>query len=81
MSKQDKFIDRLRNSPKNVRFQDIDILLRGLGFEKRVRGSHHIYSLDQFRITVPFRKPFVKPVYVKLLLEVLEQVERGQLDE
>lgn len=81
MSKRDKQIDKLRRNPKNIRFQDIDTLLLGLGFRRRQRGSHHVYSLGRYRITVPHRKPFIKPVYVKLLLEILEELEQERPDD
>ena len=75
MSKQEKLLQRLRQNPKNVRFDDLDTLLLGLGFEKRQRGSHVTYVLKEYgRITIPIRKPFMLPVYVKEVLELLEEV-------
>jgi predicted RNA binding protein YcfA (HicA-like mRNA interferase family) len=75
MSKQEKLLQRLRQNPKNVRFDDIDTLLSGLGFEKRQSGSHVTYvSTEYGRITIPFRKPFILPVYVKEVLKLLEEV-------
>ncbi len=81
MSKRDKLIERMRRNPQNVRFHDINSLLIGLGFVRRQRGSHHVYSLGPHRITVPYRKPFIKPVYVKLLLEVLAQIEEDDFED
>lgn len=75
MSRQEKLLQRLRQNPKNVRFDEIDALLLGLGFEKRQRGSHVTYVLPgQGRITIPVRKPFILPVYVKEVLTLLEEV-------
>ena len=33
-------------SDANIRFDDICALLRTLGFQERVKGSHHIFSAD-----------------------------------
>jgi predicted RNA binding protein YcfA (HicA-like mRNA interferase family) len=78
MSKQEKRLQRIRQNPKNVRFDDMDALLLSLGFEKRQRGSHATYVLrGQGRITIPFRKPFVLPVYVKEVLKLLDEMEIG----
>ena len=41
----DKVLERVlsRTSDANIRFDDLCLLLRNLGFEMRVRGSHHIF--------------------------------------
>ncbi len=77
MSKQDKLIQKLRQNPKNVRFEEIDTLLGGLGFEKRQRGtSHAVYTISGQRpLTIPFRTPFILPVYVKQVLQVLDELD------
>jgi len=33
-------------SDANIRFDDLRTLLAALGFEERVRGSHHIFTLE-----------------------------------
>ena len=40
-----KTLDRLLRgqSDANVEFADLTVLLQALGFEERVRGSHHIF--------------------------------------
>ena len=77
MVRQEKLLEKIRQNPKNVRFQDIDKLLLSFGFEKRQRGSHATYVLQgQGRITVPFRKPFILPVYVKEVLKLLDELDR-----
>ena len=32
------------NADSNIRFNDLCALLRRLGFDERIRGSHHIFS-------------------------------------
>lgn len=79
MGKKEKLLHKIRQNPKAVRFKDIDTLLLSLDFEKRQRGSHATYVIKgQGRITIPFRKPFILPVYVKELLTLLD--EMGLLD-
>ncbi|RIK37463.1 MAG: toxin HicA [Chloroflexi bacterium] len=76
MAKRDKLLERLRRNPHNVRFEEVDTILLGLGFSKRQTGtSHAVYTLGARRITVPFRKPFIKAVYVKQLLALLDEIE------
>ena len=75
MTKREKQLQHLRDNPKNVRFEEIDVLLLSLGFTKRHRGtSHVVYTLGFHRITVPYRKPFIKSIYVKMVLEVLDEL-------
>ena len=33
-------------SDANIRFSDLRTLLTSLGFEERVKGSHHLYTLE-----------------------------------
>lgn len=75
MSKRNKQIERWRQNPKNVRFEKLDFLLRALGFESRQKGSHLTYTNGTHRITVPIDKPFIKPVYIKLVLQIIDELE------
>lgn len=81
MSKFEKALQRLRENPKHVRFQEIERILEQLGFEKRQEGtSHAVFRIPGHEpLTVPKRKPFVKPYYVKQLLKRL--AEMGLLDD
>jgi len=76
MSKKEKALLRLRQNPKNIRFDDIVTILLGLGFKKQQDSSSHArFTLGKYIIDVPRRKPFVKEVYVKLLLRILDEIE------
>ncbi len=48
MTKFDKTLEKVLRgvSDANVEFDDLRQLLDGLGFQERIRGSHHIYSKD-----------------------------------
>lgn len=45
MTRHDRLIDQVLSgaSDANIRFTDLCALLESLGFEYRIRGSHHIY--------------------------------------
>lgn len=75
MGQKNKALEKFRQNPKNVRFDEIDHLLITLGFQKRHKGSHATYVLKTYRITIPFRKPYVLPIYVKNLLVLLDDLE------
>ncbi|MEP6517924.1 type II toxin-antitoxin system HicA family toxin [Microcoleus vaginatus] len=48
MSQPDKLLAKilLGNSDANIPFAQLCQLLRRLGFEERIRGSHHIFAKD-----------------------------------
>ena len=45
MSKDDKLLFQILRgrSDANINFEDLRNLLRSLGFEERIRGSHHMF--------------------------------------
>lgn len=74
MARKEKLLERLRNNPTNVRFEDLDKLLRWYGFESRSprRGSHYFYKRKGCRpISIP-RDRRVKSVYVRRALALIE---------
>jgi len=76
MSKIDKLLQRTRNNPKNVRFEDIESLLNGLGFKIRSRGSHYTFRKDRNIIMVvkPHgSKKFAAMADVKKILAYLKE--------
>ena len=46
MGKLEKILDQILRggSDQNVGFDDLTFLLESLGFEKRIKGSHHVFS-------------------------------------
>lgn len=75
MSKKDKALDRIRNNPKNVRFEDLQKILENLGFELRHRsGSHVVFVRGKHVLIIPFRRPFLKVVYAQLALAAIDEV-------
>lgn len=76
MSKRRKAFEKIRNNPKNVRFEDLEAILLDLGFEKIAgKGSHVKFILDEYPpLVVPYKKPFLKPFYIKLVLRTLDEL-------
>lgn len=65
---------RLARRPNSVRFSELVQLLEHSGFVLHTtRGSHHTYKRDHQRITIPFRRPHVLPVFVKQVLQLTRE--------
>lgn len=77
MTKRDKLIEKLRNNPKNARFEQIDSLLTYYGFERKQPGtgsSHFGYKLGHWKITVTHRKPFIHSKTVRQVISILDEI-------
>lgn len=78
MTKRQKRLERIRDNPKNVRFEDLDQLLFDYGFARRQpRGgsSHYIYTRGKLRLTIPMNRPYLKEVYIRNVLKLLDEIE------
>ena len=72
-----KLLKSILQNPKNVRFEDLDKLLKELGYEVRQPkggSSHYTYFKpgEKKIITVPYKKPFIKSIYVKEVIKTLK---------
>jgi len=74
-------LERIRNNPYQVRFEDIDKTMRHYGFEERHHASHYVYSHHQIAGVVTIVRPhgkggtqFVAPFYIKKALEAISKV-------
>ena len=76
MTELEKLLAKIRNNPRHVRFEELDRVLRRMGFERRQPGSgssHYIYFRQgQPPITVPYRQPHIKETYIKRAIAILE---------
>ena len=78
MTKRDKLLDKVRNNPKAVTFDELVKLLTWYDFSlRRVKGSHHIYVRGACRITVVWRRPHVDPEAVLEVIDSIDDVESG----
>lgn len=74
MTKREKRVKKLFQNPKTVPFKELDKVLKDSGFTLRQPGSgssHYIYTKGEIQFSVPFRRPFVKEIYVKRVLELI----------
>lgn len=77
MTQREKLLERLRNNPKNVRFEEIDALLTSYGFVARQPGggsSHYVYRRDGRIITIARHKPFIHSKAVKEVLDAISEI-------
>ncbi len=75
MSKREK----LRNHPKGHTKQEVETLLGYFDFSlDRISGSHHVFVLKMEnnlrRIVIPMYGQQVKPAYVKLVVELIDEL-------
>lgn len=75
MGKLEKILDQILRggSDQNVAFDDLNFLLENLGFEKRIKGSHHVFSKDGIAEIVNIQPSGskAKPYQVKQLRNIL----------
>ena len=75
MSKREKLLERLKNNQNDVTFAQIETLLRQENFVlERISGSHHVFKKKSTIFVVPVHKNKVKSVYVKRVIELIEEL-------
>lgn len=77
MAKTEKLLVKIRSNPKTVSFDDLDKVLCDCGFSRRQSGkgtSHYYYTFGSFKLSVPYRRPHVKEIYVKQALAYIDQI-------
>lgn len=77
MSKLEKLLQKIKNNPKQVRFDELDKILTRAGFERRQpRGgsSHYYYTKGTLKISVPYRQPYILTAYVMAAIKLLERM-------
>jgi hypothetical protein len=81
MTRRRKLIEKVRNNPSGVRFQEICLLAGHQGFTKRGgKGSHVVYEKDGVEEILTFqdREGMAKPYQVKRLLAMIEKYRLGE---
>ena len=74
--KVQKILMKLLAGSKNVRFEDIYLLLQAFGFVlERVSGSHHIFKREGVAelINIQNVSGNVKPYQIKQILSIIEK--------
>ncbi len=63
---------------RNIRFQDMKILLRDFGFSSRIKGDHHIFwkeGIPEIVNLQPLDDGKAKAYQVRQVLKVIERLE------
>lgn len=75
MTRRDKTLDSLLrgNADANIAFSELVAILRSLGFQERIRGSHHIFSREGVEeiLNLQPRNGKAKPYQVKQVRTVI----------
>jgi len=75
LSKVDKILFKIINglSDKNIEFNEFVNLLLKLGFELRIKGSHHIFTKEEIDeiINIQSKDGKAKPYQVKQVRELV----------
>jgi len=77
VGKLEKLLQKIKNNPKQVRFDELDKILTRAGFERRQpRGgsSHYYYTKSSMQISIPYRQPYVLTTYVVAAIKLLERM-------
>lgn len=76
MSDLEKLLERVKQNPKAVRFNELDNILRKAGFIRSQPGggsSHYIYRKGRQKLVVPYRRPYILQAYVARAIKLLEE--------
>jgi predicted RNA binding protein YcfA (HicA-like mRNA interferase family) len=75
LGKQEKILEKILRgtSDANIAFDDIRSLLLHLGFEERIRGSHHLYRKDgiEEKLNIQRDGNKAKPYQVRQVREII----------
>ncbi|MEO7913441.1 MAG: type II toxin-antitoxin system HicA family toxin [Roseiflexaceae bacterium] len=81
MPRRSKVLDQILRgtSDANISFAGICQLLRDLGFEERIRGSHHIFTKDHLEeiLNMQAQQAKAKPYQVKQVRSVILKYKLG----
>ena len=67
------------HSDANIRFRDLRQLLKALGFEERIKGSHHTFRRADVRARINIQRAggHAKPYQVRQVRRILEEYDIG----
>jgi predicted RNA binding protein YcfA (HicA-like mRNA interferase family) len=76
MSKREKRLQKLRQNPNSVTFDDLAQVLNDAGFElDHATGSHHVFRSsvgeDMWTLVIPHARP-VKPAYTRKAVNAID---------
>jgi len=81
MARRDKILDKILRgaSDANIPFTELCHLLRRLGFDERIRGSHHIFTKEGLEdiLNLQPKGAKAKPYQVKQVRNVILKYKLG----
>ena len=84
MSRQERLVQTILRgrSDANIRFDDLRALMRYLGFEERVRGSHHLFDKEGVVeiVNLQSRGGHAKPYQVRQVRQLILKYKMGGTD-
>ena len=85
MSKRDKLLTKilLGNADANISFEQLCQLLKKLGFDERIRGSHHIFTKEGIEeiLNLQPKQGKAKSYQVKQIRNLILKYKLGDQDE
>jgi predicted RNA binding protein YcfA (HicA-like mRNA interferase family) len=85
MGQRDKLLVRILSgtADANISFETLCQLLRSLGFDERIRGSHHIFTQDGVAevLNLQPKKGKAKAYQVKQVRDAIVKYQLGDQDE
>jgi predicted RNA binding protein YcfA (HicA-like mRNA interferase family) len=85
MSKREKFLRRILDggADSNISFEELCNLLLALGFARRVKGSHHIFTRSDIMeiLNVQPRGALAKPYQVKQVRTIIVKYRLGVMSD
>lgn len=81
MSRLEKLLRKIKNNPRQVRFEELDKILVRSGFNRRQPSggsSHYIYILGKHILSVPYEQPHIKAMYVEQALKALKEAAEDE---
>lgn len=85
MPSHNKVLDKILRgtSDSNIRFDDLRSLLRGLGFDERIQGSHHIFTRNGIEeiVNIQPKGGNAKPYQVKQVRNLILKYGLGGQDD
>jgi predicted RNA binding protein YcfA (HicA-like mRNA interferase family) len=84
MSKKQKLLEKILNSQKNIRFDELVLLAQYFGFETdRINGSHHQmrHRTLAIKLNIQPNQEKAKAYQVRQLIEYIETLGLGLEDE
>ncbi|MCL4457117.1 MAG: type II toxin-antitoxin system HicA family toxin [Nitrospirae bacterium] len=83
MGKQEKILSQILKgtSDANIPFEGLCNLLQNIGFEMRIRGSHHIFTKDNIEeiLNLQPRGTKAKPYQVKQVRSIIVKYRLGEM--